>query len=207
MVLKIYGRNNSINVQKAVWCAAEIGLEFERTDFGGAFGGTDEDWFLALNPNGRIPVLDDGGVIIWESHTIVRYLAAKYDAGGLWPTDPARRSEAERWMDWTLGTLQVPFFHVFWGLIRTPEAERDDDVIKRNAADLSRLFGIADAHLRDREFVTGDALTMADMPLGASAYRWYGMALERPEYPNLRRYHDQLAERPAFREHVMVPIT
>ncbi len=206
MVLKIYGRNNSINVQKAVWCAAEIGLDFERIDFGGAFGGNDEDWFLALNPNGRIPVIDDDGFILWESHSIVRYLAAKYDASGLWPEDPARRGEADRWMDWQLGTLQVPFFHVFWGLVRTPEAERDDDLIHRNETELARLFGLADTHMAGREYFAGPGLSIADMPMGAAAYRWYGMDLDRPDYPNLRRYHDRLAERPAFRAHVMVPI-
>jgi glutathione S-transferase len=122
--MKIWGRANSINVMKVLWTADECGLKYERTDVGLAFGGNDQKWYLDMNPNGVVPTIDDGGRIIWESNTIVRYLAAKYAAGSLWPNDPGLRSEAERWMDWQLSTIHTGMRDVFWGLIRTSPEKR-----------------------------------------------------------------------------------
>ncbi len=205
--MKILGRNNSINVQKAMWCAAELGLEVERQDIGGTFGGNDEVWFLELNPNGRVPVLIDGETTIWESHSIVRYLCAKYQAGDLWPEDPAIRSLADRWMDWMLGTLTTVFTPVFWGLIRTAEADRDNAQIQRDGAELDRLFGLVDKQLENKAFLVGDNMTMADFPMGAAAYRWYGLDIKKSDYPHLRQYYENLCTRMPYRDHVMIPIT
>lgn len=119
-MLKIWGRPNSINVQKAMWAVAELGLSHERKDVGGAFGGLDTEEYGILNPNRKIPVLQDGEVTVWESHSIVRYLAARYGSGSLWPADPAARALSDRWMDWKIATI-LPHLHViFWGLVRTP---------------------------------------------------------------------------------------
>ncbi|MDP6568139.1 MAG: glutathione S-transferase family protein, partial [Alphaproteobacteria bacterium] len=170
-MLKVYGRNNSINVQKVMWTIGELGLEHERLDVGGAFGQNNEDWYLRLNPMGKVPVLDDNGYVLWESNTIVRYLAAQYDRDELYPQDPQVRGEAEKWMDWKLAFLQPAMFGAFWGLIRTPEAERDGDAIQASAEESARLFGILDRHLQGRDYIAANHLTIGDIPVGASTYR------------------------------------
>ena len=206
-MLKVWGRVNSINVQKVMWCIAELGLDHERTDAGRGFGGNDEDWYLAMNPNGLVPMIDDGGFVLWESNPIVRYLAARYGAGGLSPADPQALADADRWMEWMVTAVLSPLHPVFWGLIRTPEAERDKAAIAAAADKLADVLKILDERLSGRAFVLGDSLTIADIPLGAAAYRWYGMPLDHPDLPNLRAWYGRLAGRPAFQEHVMVPIT
>lgn len=206
-MLKIWGRTNSVNVQKVMWCIGELGLEHARVDAGGQFGQVKEDWYLAMNPNALVPTIDDDGFILWESNATVRYLAAKYDSGGLWPDDPQARALSDRWMDWQLGTLLPHVGVVFWGLIRTPEAERDMAAIEAAVAKAGELYAILDRHLEGRDFIAGDRLTVGDIPLGALTYRWYGLPIERPERPNVYAWYQRLAERPAYREHVMLPIT
>ena len=132
-MLKIWGRTSSINVQKVMWTVAELGLPHERIDVGGPFGGLDRPDYAALNPNRLIPVLQDGATVVWESNAIVRYLAARYGAGSLWPEHPGRRSEADRWMDWQLTTLQPSIGPIFLGLIRTPPEQRDTAAIAASA--------------------------------------------------------------------------
>lgn len=206
-MLKIWGRNNSINVQKAMWTVAELGLAHERYDVGGPFGGLDEPSFLAMNPNGRIPVIDDDGVIVWESNAIVRYLCAKHSDGALWPSDPAARSEADRWMDWQASSLIADLVTVFLGLIRTPEAERNMPVINAATGRLNGAMEMLDRHLGSNEWVAGEEVTMGDIPVGALVYRWLNMPIERPDLAHVGAYHDRLAGRPAFAEHVMIPLS
>ncbi|MBT4490384.1 MAG: glutathione S-transferase family protein [Rhodospirillaceae bacterium] len=206
-MLKVYGRNNSVNVQKVMWLIGELGLDHERLDVGGAFGQNDQDWYLALNPMGRVPVLDDDGYILWESHAIVRYLARLY-GGGEWYSDDAKScGDMDKWMDWKQGFLQPALTPVFWGLIRTPEADRDHAAIEAGAKESANLFGLLDRHLAGRDFMAGDGLSIADIPVGALTYRWYGLDVEHPDYPSLRAWYEKLTERPAYREHVMLPIT
>jgi len=145
--MKIWGRANSINVMKVLWAADECGIAYERTDVGGAFGGNDQKWYLDMNPNGVVPTIDDGGRVIWESNSAVRYLSAKYAAGTLWPNDPGQRSDADRWMDWQIGTISEPMRICFWGLIRTPPEKRDMAAIKKAAADAGKLWGRLDQKL------------------------------------------------------------
>ncbi len=152
-MLKIWGRPNSINVQEVLWCATELGLEFERIDLGGPFGGNDTQEYRAMNPMGLIPTIDDDEFVLWESHSCVRYLTAKYDAGGLWPTDATVRAEAEKWMGWILSAVNQSLGPVFWGLIRTPEAERDMAVIDAAKDVMNGLWGIADKRLAGRDFL------------------------------------------------------
>ena len=206
-MLKVWGRKNSANVQKAMWCIGELGLAHERIDLGGQFGGNDQDWYLAMNPNGLVPTLDDEGVVLWESNAIVRYLSAKYDAGGLCPENPAARAQAEKWMDWQLTTVMPALHPLFWGLVRTPPEARDPASIEAGAARSARAFAILDRHLAGRDYVSGDSLTMADIPLGATAYRWYALDVARPDTPHLRAWYERLVERPAFAEHVMIPLS
>jgi glutathione S-transferase len=205
-MLKVYGRSNSVNVQKVMWVIGELGLEHERLDVGGPFGQNDQDWYLALNPMGRVPVLDDDGYILWESHSIIRYLARRHDSD-LYPNDPQACGDVDKWLDWQIGFQQPAITPAFWNLIRTPEPERDMAAIQASSAETAKLFGIVDGHLQGRDFMAGNLLSIADIPVGAMTYRWYGLEVEHPDYPNLAAWYDRLTQRPAFQEHVMLPIT
>lgn len=206
-MLKVFGRANSINVQKVIWCCDELGLEFERVDIGGPFGGNREPEYLEMNPNGLVPTIVDGDLTLWESNAIVRYLAAKHGTGTLYPEDLSLRAEADKWMDWQLGTVWVSFRPVFLGLVRTPPEERDVEGIEAGRRATEEAMKILDAHLADRKYVAGSAFTMGDMPLGATAYRWLNMELERPSLSALESWYERLCERPAFQKNIMLPIS
>ena len=155
-MLRIWGRRNSINVQKAMWAVAELGLEHERIDAGGQFGGLASDEYVQMNPNRRVPTIDDGGVVVWESHAIVRYLAAKYGAGTLWPEDCGTRARSDMWMDWTTADLQPAFIGgVFWNFYRTPEPQRNWNAIRQGIARSAILFRLLDTQLRGQGFPRG----------------------------------------------------
>ncbi len=206
-MLKIWGRKNSINVQKVLWCANEIGLEFERIDFGGEFGGTDTPEYRAMNPMGQIPTINDDGVIVWESHSCVRYLAAKYDFDGLWPIDEAVRAEAEKWMDWVLAALNKPMGIIFMGLVRTREEERDMVAINEAKAITSNLWRIVDDRLVGRNYLASDRILISDIVLGPYAFRWFGLFTDEVELPNLRAWYERLARRDGFRQHIIQPFS
>ena len=206
--MKIYGRITSSNVMKVLWAAAELGLEYERVDAGMAFGVVDTPEYRAMNPNGRVPTLVDGDLTLWESNAIVRYLAAKHDAGGLWPTDPATRADLDRWMDWQQTTQNPAMTPVFWGLVRTPPAERNQAAIDAGIAQSIAAFGIVNARLADRDWLGGDRLTMADIPLGPNLHRFFNLPFERPDLPHLRAYYDRMLTRPGYAAHIAaVPIS
>jgi glutathione S-transferase len=203
-VLKLIGRRTSSNVQKVLWCCGELGLPFERQDLGGPFGGNDAPEYRRLNPNGLVPTIIDGDLVLWESNTIVRYLAATHAPGTLWPTDPRQRATGEKWMDWQITTMSPAMQPVFRTIVRTaPE--------KRNMADfgaacerLSSAFRILDRALAESPYLAGDRFTMCDIPVGIAAYRWHTMDIPRADCPNVRRWYDRLAERPPYREEIMV---
>ncbi len=206
-MIKIWGRKNSVNVQKVLWCCDELGIPYERVDAGGEFGGTREPEYLAMNPTALIPTIRDDDFTLWESNTIVRYLAAKYGAGSLWPEDPAARAVAEKWMDYQLGTLWVAFRAAFLGLVRTPPEKRDLDQIRASLESTTEALAILDAHLASEDYVAGTDLTIGDVALGTTVYRWLNMDIERPEMPNLEAWHDRLSARPAYQKNVVVPFT
>jgi len=206
-MLRIWGRNNSINVQKVLWACGELGLPFERIDAGMQFGVNDTPEYRAMNPNGLVPVIDDDGFVLWESHAIVRYLARKHALGTLCPADARVCADADRWMDWYATTLWLNLRPVFWGLVRTPPEKRDTKEIEAAHARMTANFAIVDAHLAHNDYMAGAAFSMGDIRMGVAAWRWYNMPIERPSYPNLDRWHDRLAQRPAFRQHCMLPLT
>ena len=207
-MLVVWGRKNSINVQKVMWTAAELGLAHERKDVGGPFGGLDTADYGALNPNRRVPTLvDEDGTTLWESNSIVRYLAARYGAGSLWPEDPAARALADRWLDWMQTTLTVNLTPVFFGLIRTAAEKRDMDAIARAARAMGETWRILEAHLEGRRFVAADALTIGDIAVGAACYRYHALEIERPALPNIAAWYARLQEREPFRTHVMIPLS
>ncbi len=202
-MLKVLGRATSSNVQKVMWALEELGIAYDRQDLGGSFGGLDTPEYIAMNPNEVIPTVIDGNLVLWESNAIVRYLAAKYDVGGLWPHDPDRRALVDMWMDWQQSVLLRPWVAVFFGVYRTPERYRDAE---RNAAAVKQLGGayrILDGHLEGCAYIGGDAFTMGDIPLGMSLWRYYQMDIDRPAMPNLERWYASLQERPAYRNTVM----
>lgn len=205
-MLKIWGRRNSINVQKVMWAVGELGVAHERIDAGGLFRGLDTDAYGAMNPNRRVPTIDDDGVVVWESNAIVRYLAAKYGAGTLWPTDPGERALSDMWMEWTMADLQPAFVGgVFWAFYRTPEPQRNWPAIRQGVARSAILFRILDRHLEGKAFVAGERLTIGDIAAGAQLYRYYELEIDRPNMPNVEAWYARLRQRPAYREHVMVP--
>lgn len=206
-MLKILGRNNSSNVQKVLWCCEELGVPFERTDLGGQFGGNKEPEYLELNPNAVVPTIIEDDLILWESNSIVRYIAAKYGEGSLYPTDLRTRAMGERWMDWQLSVLGPAIFPVFWGLVRTPPEQRDEAAIAAARDKLSAAIKILDSYLGRTEFVAGDAFTVGDIPVGIVTYRWYNMDIEREDYANLKRWYDELCTRLAFEKHVAIGLS
>jgi glutathione S-transferase len=191
-----------------LWCLAEIGIPYERVDAGLAHGRNKEPWYLALNPNGLIPLLQDGAFTLWESNTIVRYLAGKHAFGGLYPASPEARALAERWMDWQLSTLVWPVSIVFQNVVRRPPAERDASAIAHHTAEANRAIELLDSHLAKQPYVAGDAFTMGDIPVGATAHRWLEIeGIDRPPLAAVRSWRARLAERPGFRAHVMLPLS
>jgi glutathione S-transferase len=206
-MLKLWGRVNSINVQKVLWALAELGVKYERVDAGLAFGVVNEPFYRKMNPNGRVPTIEDDGLVLWESNAIVRYLAAKHGAGSLWPDDPRVRADADRWMDWTATTLGPAMTPVFWGLVRTPPEKRDAAALAAGAEQCAKLFSLFDGCLAGREFVAGKSFTMGDIPIGTFVHRWYALELARPALANVEAYYARLKQRPAYAKHVAQPLS
>jgi glutathione S-transferase len=206
-MLKLWGRITSINVQKVRWALAEMGVAHERIEAGMQFGVVNEGYYRAMNPNGRVPTIDDEGFVLWESNAIVRYLAARHGAGSLWPTSLTVRADADRWMDWATTTLQPAVTPVFWNLIRTAPENRNMKLVAEQTAAANEAFQIIDRLLADRPWVAGDQMTMGDIPLGTFVHRWLRLPVERPAMPHLQAYFDRLQQREAYRETVMIPLS
>jgi glutathione S-transferase len=199
--LKIWGRKNSVNVQKVLWCLSELDLGYERIDAGMAFGRNNEPDYLAMNP--------DGDFVLWESNSVMRYLARAYaPESTLYPKAPRARAGVDRWLDWTLSTLQPVDRPVFWALVRTPVAQRDMVAIQKDADAEAVQWRIVDAQLATRRFIEGDDFTIADIALGAYARRWFGVeGIRKPVLPQLDRWFAQFAGRKGFGEFVAVPMS
>jgi glutathione S-transferase len=206
-MLRIWGRLSSINVRKVVWTAGETGVPYERTDAGASFGVVDQPWYVQKNPNRLVPLIEDDGVALWESNVIVRYLCAKHAPDRLYPLDLAARFDAERWMDWQQTTLNPAGRNAFMQLIRTPSAQRDAALIERSRMQMAPLLALLDAHLATRRFMTGDAFTMADIPIACEIHRWFGLPIDRPSLPHLERWYGQVSTRPSAAGVLTLPLT
>ena len=206
-MLKIWGRPNSINVQKVLWTCGELHLPFERINAGREFGVNNTPEYKAMNPNGLVPTIDDDGFILWESHAIVRYLARKHDAGGLWPAEPRRAAGADRWMDWYATTLWNNLRPVFWNLVRVAPDQRDMALVEASRKQLAANFRIVDAELANHDYMAGDTFTVADIPMGVAAWRWFNLPIERPPLTNLRAWYERLRARPAYQQYCMLELT
>jgi glutathione S-transferase len=204
-MLKIWGRRNSVNVKKALWCLDELGLEFDRTNAGMEHGVVNTPEYRKMNPNGLVPTLDDDGFVLWESHSIVRYLSARYGKGVLWPMDERERAVANQWMDWAF-SFQSSVRDAFWNLIRTPAEKRDAKAIEASRVKSGQMAAILDAALADRLYVAG-GFSMGDIPVGTEVQRWIRLPLERPKLPHLEAWFERLCARPAFKKNVDIPLS
>ncbi|WP_213775425.1 glutathione S-transferase N-terminal domain-containing protein [Bradyrhizobium sp. dw_78] len=207
--ITIWGRANSVNVQKVLWCLAEFDLAYERIDAGMAFGRNREPDYLAMNPNARVPTLVDGDFVLWESNSIMRYLALAYrPESPIYPQAPQRRAAIDRWLDWTLSTVQPADRPVFWALVRTPAAQRDMVAIQKDADAEAIVWRIADEQLATRRFLEGDDFTLADISVGAYARRWFGVeGISKPKLPHLERWFAQFSRRPGFQRFLAPPMS
>lgn len=203
-MLQVYGRASSINVQKVMWAVGELALPHQRHDLGGAYGGLDTPDYKAKNPHRRVPTIEDGGTVVWESNAIIRYLAARYGSGTLWDEDPGARAQADQWMDWMQTTLAPDFYGLFWAVVRTPVAQQDGSAIAALRQRTLKHFQLLDATLSARPWLAGERFTMADIPAGATLFRWQEIGQGHPPLPALEDWHRRLRERAAYRQHVEV---
>ncbi len=199
----VWGRNTSSNVMKVLWALGELDLPFERIDVGGAFGKTDTPEYRAMNPTGLVPTLQEGAFTLWESNAICRYLCHA-NAGGtsLWPEAPHARATVDHWMDAQQTLLNAPMSAVFWGLIRTPADQRDMKMIGQAIEKTAKAWGLIAPGLTRHPYIAGEAFSLADIPWGVHAHRWFNMDFDRPELPGLHAWYNRLCERPAYRQHV-----
>jgi glutathione S-transferase len=207
--LTIWGRANSVNVQKVLWCLAELDIAYERIDAGMQFGRNTEADYLDMNPNGRVPTLVDGDFVLWESNSIMRYLCLAYGKGKpIYPDLPKRRAAVDRWLDWTLSTVQPVDRPVFWALVRTPPEKRDMAAIQKDVDAETSVWRIADRHLSTRRFIEGNDFTLADIAIGAYARRWLGVeGVTKPKLPHLERWFAEFADRPGFTKFIAPPMS
>ena len=199
-MIKIWGRTDSSNVQKVLWCLGELGLPFERQDWGGKFGGNKDNDYLAMNPNGLVPTIQDGDFILWESNAILRYLAHK--SGRFRPAGPNVGSIADQWMDWQQTTYNIHVSPIFINMIRTPPEKRDIPLVERSRKDVTEQAQILDAHLDKNDYVAGKEFSIGDIPVAITTYRFLALVSDRPPLPHLQRWYDAVSARPAFKEHI-----
>jgi glutathione S-transferase len=203
--ITLWGRANSANVQKVIWLLEELELPYEHVPLGGSFGGLDDPDYAALNPNRKVPTLRDGLTVVWESHAIVRYLAATYASGLIWPVEPAERALADQWTDWTATTFQPAWVGLFWEVVRVPEARQDKERIARLTGETARLLAIMDGRLAEAPYLGGEQLSYADIVAGTAMYRLTTMKVDLGEHRHVAAWHGRLAARRAFQKAVCVP--
>lgn len=201
-MLEILGKPTSINVRKVLWLCAELDLPYTLEPHGSGFQATTTPAFLALNPNGLVPVIRDDGFVLWESNTICRYLAAKHGRTDLLPADPAARARVEQWMDWQATDLNSAWRYAFMALVRRSVGHNDPVAIAASVQEWNRLMGVLDAQIaRTGAHVVGEAFSLADIVLALSVNRWLMTPMERPALPAIAAYVERLGPRAGFRTH------
>jgi len=192
-MLRILGKSTSINVRKVLWTCEEIGIAFERADDGAE---------LAQNPNGLVPVIVDGDFVLWESNSIIRYLAAKWTAEALLPKEPRARAEVDRWIDWQASEFNSAWRYAFSAIVRRDPAFADAEQIERSKQAWTRMLAILEGRLAATgAYVAGAAFTLADIPIGLSVNRWFLTPMDRPDFSAVSTYYERLSQRPAFLKH------
>ena len=188
-----------------MWAVEEMGLEYQRHNLGGTFGGLDTQAYGKLNPNRLVPTIDDNGFVLWESYAIVRYLCRQYGMGSLWPNNPQQAALADQWMEWTNSRFMGTFFPIFWSLIRTRKEDQDAEKTAQSAVATGELLAIVENNLEGKKYMTGDQLTMGDIPLGSMMFKYYTLDIKRPSLPNIEAWYSRLCEREAYQRHAMNP--
>lgn len=207
-MLRIWGRANSLNVQKVLWCCEELGLAFERIDWAGEFGGNDDPAYRAMHPHGKVPAIQDGDTTVWESNTIQRYLCATRDKGkDLYPAEAGARAAVESWMDWQLAGLNPPVVALLLGYYRTPPEQRNAAALEASRRQAQALWATLDGILADRPYIAGDDFTIADIGIAIQAYRWYAYPVEREPLGHLEEWLARARQRSGFRFHVEGPVS
>lgn len=206
-MLKVWGRKNSSNVKKVLWCLKELNVPYEQIDVGGPFGGLHEATYLAMNPNASIPTLQEDDFALWESNTIIRYLCSKQENYTLYPLDPKQRALVEKWMDWSNGSLFSPIQQMMIMLVRTPKEKQDPQQVQILKEKLNNLLKIADDQLAKTSYFAGDSLSLADIAIAPLVYPWLEVCKDRPSFSHLERWFAQLSERTVFRDVVLLPIS
>jgi len=211
MSISLYGRSNSLNVFKVLWLLDELKLPYQRIDAGGKFELNKENpEYLKLNPNGLVPTLDDHGFLLWESNSILRYVARKYQKAAamqLISDDLQTQALQEQWMDWVHYSLSACMNPLFIQLIRTPKENQNHELIETSRKTAISLWTLLNNHLEGRNYVVGETMSVGDIPLACYAYRWFNLNIERPSLPNLERYYKQFTTRESYQQHVMIPLT
>lgn len=206
--LVIWGRLNSINVQKVLWVCQELQLPFQRKDAGMEFGVNNTPEFLKINPNGLVPLLQDESFDLWESHAIMRYLARKKDVSGqVYPSNIQKAARVDQWLDWYTTVGWPPMRGLFWGWIRTPEKDRNEVDLEKLRQQMIRVLTIVDEQLKTTKFIAGDQFTLADIPLALLAYRWFNLPIDRPALAHLEQWYQQVSSRPGFQKYSSGPLT
>lgn len=204
-MLKVWGRNTSINVQKVMFAVGEMNLPHERYDVGGPFGKLETPEYGMLNPNRLVPTIDDNGFVLWESNAIVRHLGQRYGRGTLSPADEQTFARADAWMDWSLTTIYGEIISTcFLQLIRTPAKTRDGEAVEAAAKRVGARLEILNRQLSGRAFIVGEDLSIADVAVGTLMYRYFNLAIPRPALANVEGWYERLIARPAYRKHVMI---
>jgi glutathione S-transferase len=203
-MITLWGRDTSINVQKVMWLLAELGLEYERIDCGGAFGGLKDPAYTAMNPNQTVPTLVDGDLVLWESNAILRYLADAYGAKTSFGGTAKQRAAADKWMEWYQSSVYASFQGIFYQKIRLRAAERNTETLATLMQIVTTQLSLADAVLQRQFFMGGDAISLADIPLAASLYRLYTMEIDRPAFAGIDAYYERLKNHAPYRDCVMI---
>ncbi len=205
-MIKIHGRATSVNVQALMWAVGELGLEHSRLDVGGAFGGNNDPEFLKLNPNGLVPVLEDGDHVMFEANAIIRYLAAQYGkAGCLAAGSIKEQAIGDMWMEWAKTTVYpVIISGLFINLVRVKRADRNESAMAELQRQATKIMTTADGQLSKHTWLAGENFSIADIGFGSLLYRYFTLDFERAVLPTLEKYYDRLQSRSAYREHVMI---
>ncbi|VTM16070.1 Glutathione S-transferase GstB [Raoultella terrigena] len=206
-MITLWGRNNSTNVKKVRWVLEELDLPYQQILAGLEFGVNHDAEYLAMNPNGLVPLLKDGDLVLWESNAIIRYLAAQYGQNRLWVDDPVRRAQGDKWMDWANGSLSPAHRPVLMGLVRTPEEKRDPAAIAAGIAACEALFAILDAELAAFPWLSGESFGLGDIAVAPFVYNLMSIVPSWQPRPNLQRWYQQISERQAWRSVVAIPVT
>lgn len=204
-MLKIWGRASAYNVQKVLWFIDELGINYEHIDIGSVIGELESEEFLAMNPHGRIPVIQDNNLYVWESNTIIRYLAATFGKDSYWVADSAERTLVDRWVDWELASSQPDFISFFWAYYRTPEYKRDIVKIEYYKKRCEKNFSILNSQLLINRYVAGSEFSIADIALGTALFRYFNMDIEVVVLPNIYNWYQRLCDRSAFQKNICIP--